>query len=78
MTALQYPPYKLLDVGGILENLSDLEAVCLMGVDVLPLRLIGVLQGIRSSEEQITEDDPRIFRREGCWELLAKGKGLAE
>jgi len=49
-----------------------------MGVDVLPLRLIGVLQGIRSSEEQMTEDDPRIFRREGCWELLAKGKGLAE
>jgi hypothetical protein len=75
---LQYPPYKLIDVEGILENPSDLEAICLIGLDVLPLRLIGTLQGVRSGEEHITEDNPRIFRREGCSELLADRKAVAE
>jgi hypothetical protein len=48
VTALQYPPYKLLDIEGILENLSDLEAVCVMGVNVIALRLMGLLQGAGS------------------------------
>jgi hypothetical protein len=75
---LQYPPYKLIDVEGILENLSELEAICLIGLDVLPLRLIGTLQGVRSSEGHIAEDNPRIFRREGCWEFLADRKAVAD
>ena len=40
------------------------------------LRLIGALRGVRSSEEQTMEDDPRIFRTEGRWELVANRKRL--
>jgi hypothetical protein len=75
---LQYPPYKLIDVESILENLSELEAICLIGLNVLPLRLIGTLQRVRSREEHIAEDNPRIFRREGCWEFLADRKAVVE
>jgi hypothetical protein len=77
--APRYPSHKLLDVEDVLENISDLEKICLKGVDPLPLRLIGALRGVCSSEEQITEDNPCIFKRgEGHWELLADRKGLAE
>jgi hypothetical protein len=73
ITAHRHPSYKLLDVEKVLENVSDLEKLSLNGVDILPLRLIGALRGVRSNEEeQITENHPCIFKRgEGLWELLA-------
>jgi hypothetical protein len=79
VTAHRHPPHKLLDVDNLLESVSDLEEICLKGVDILPLRLIGALRGVRSSEEQVTENNPCILKKgEGHWELLAGRKKPAE
>jgi hypothetical protein len=77
MTAHEYPSHKLLNVEDVLESISDLEKICLTGVDILPLRLIGALRGVRSREELlITENLPCVFKRgERHWELLAEKEG---
>jgi hypothetical protein len=79
VTALEYPSHKLLYVEDVVESISDLEVISLKGVEILPLRLMGALRGIRSSEEQITEDHPCVFKKgEKHWELRAGMKKLAK
>jgi hypothetical protein len=73
VTELHLPLYWLLNVEELLENVSDLNEIRLRGVEILPLRLFGILRGVRSCKEQITADDPRILKAAdtGQWTLVA-------
>jgi len=69
LRGLKHPSYRHLDVEDILEALSDLAMIRLQGVNLIPVRLVGALQGVRSSAEEITKAHSKISIKEGHYDM---------